>query len=236
MRQWHEKSASEYQKSPFQGSLVSDRAAGGATAPSGGGGGALGRGSFRPAFFLFRRPGQGARRAFPGWAGTAEPGLRAGAGGERARGCRASGERGVGPGGEAGVWISLPRALTGGTGIAINRPASDAARTAEALRPAPSGLVLLEDLVPDTRRETGSGTEECPERQRGRTVNPLAYAFVGSSPTSSTTLPCKSLIFLQNSKTRHRHPPKHPPSPKRWLPTQGDAFGGCGPARRFSSA
>ena len=27
---------------------------------------------------------------------------------------------------------------------------------------------------------------ECPERQRGRTVNPLAYAFVGSSPTSPT--------------------------------------------------
>ena len=32
------------------------------------------------------------------------------------------------------------------------------------------------------RRLTG----ECPERQRGRTVNPLAYAFVGSSPTSPT--------------------------------------------------
>ena len=29
---------------------------------------------------------------------------------------------------------------------------------------------------------------ECPERQRGRTVNPLAYAFVGSNPTSPTTL------------------------------------------------
>src|SRR6204780_2746760 len=29
---------------------------------------------------------------------------------------------------------------------------------------------------------------ECPERQRGRTVNPLAYAFVGSSPTSPTIL------------------------------------------------
>jgi hypothetical protein len=28
---------------------------------------------------------------------------------------------------------------------------------------------------------------ECPEWQRGRTVNPLAYAFVGSSPTSPTT-------------------------------------------------
>jgi 23S rRNA (guanosine2251-2'-O)-methyltransferase len=27
---------------------------------------------------------------------------------------------------------------------------------------------------------------ECPEWQRGRTVNPLAYAFVGSSPTSPT--------------------------------------------------
>src|SRR6185437_5961294 len=31
-------------------------------------------------------------------------------------------------------------------------------------------------------------TGECPERQRGRTVNPLAYAFVGSSPTSPTRL------------------------------------------------
>jgi uncharacterized membrane protein len=29
---------------------------------------------------------------------------------------------------------------------------------------------------------------ECPEWQRGRTVNPLAYAFVGSSPTSPTSL------------------------------------------------
>jgi hypothetical protein len=29
-------------------------------------------------------------------------------------------------------------------------------------------------------------TGECPEWQRGRTVNPLAYAFVGSSPTSPT--------------------------------------------------
>ena len=28
---------------------------------------------------------------------------------------------------------------------------------------------------------------ECPEWQRGRTVNPLAFAFVGSSPTSPTT-------------------------------------------------
>ena len=28
---------------------------------------------------------------------------------------------------------------------------------------------------------------ECPERQRGRTVNPLAYAFAGSSPASPTT-------------------------------------------------
>ena len=32
---------------------------------------------------------------------------------------------------------------------------------------------------------------ECPEWQRGRTVNPLAYAFVGSSPTSPTTLKIK---------------------------------------------
>ena len=29
---------------------------------------------------------------------------------------------------------------------------------------------------------------ECPERQRGRTVNPLRYRFVGSSPTSPTSV------------------------------------------------
>src|SRR4029450_539599 len=34
------------------------------------------------------------------------------------------------------------------------------------------------------QRETAG---ECPERQRGRTVNPLADAFVGSSPTSPTS-------------------------------------------------
>ena len=33
-----------------------------------------------------------------------------------------------------------------------------------------------------------AGLGECPEWQRGRTVNPLAYAFVGSSPTSPTSL------------------------------------------------
>ena|SRR5262249_34849244 len=32
------------------------------------------------------------------------------------------------------------------------------------------------------------GSGECPERQRVRTVNPLADAFVGSSPTSPTIL------------------------------------------------
>ena len=32
-----------------------------------------------------------------------------------------------------------------------------------------------------------SALGECPEWQRGGTVNPLAYAFVGSSPTSPTT-------------------------------------------------
>ena len=35
------------------------------------------------------------------------------------------------------------------------------------------------------RSEARAG--ECPERQRGRTVNPLAYAFAGSSPASPTT-------------------------------------------------
>src|SRR5215468_2781762 len=38
----------------------------------------------------------------------------------------------------------------------------------------------------------GSRSGECPERQRGRTVNPLAYAFVGSSPTSPTSQPARN--------------------------------------------
>src|SRR5580700_5501373 len=42
------------------------------------------------------------------------------------------------------------------------------------------------------------GTGECPEWQRGRTVNPLAYAFVGSSPTSPTSL--RSLRALRLGK------------------------------------
>src|SRR5690349_5865481 len=37
-------------------------------------------------------------------------------------------------------------------------------------------------------RMRGSRSGECPERQRGRTVNPLADAFVGSSPTSPTKI------------------------------------------------
>src|SRR5215472_15833575 len=47
------------------------------------------------------------------------------------------------------------------------------------------------NALPITRRDHASagmrGSGECPERQRGRTVNPLAYAFVGSSPTAPTT-------------------------------------------------
>jgi hypothetical protein len=64
---------------------------------------------------------------------------------------------------------------------------------------------------------------ECPEWQRGRTVNPLAYAFVGSSPTSPTNLillgnltitrpffalPCR--VVLQNISLYFQWP--------RWLP------------------
>ena len=37
------------------------------------------------------------------------------------------------------------------------------------------------------------GLGECPEWQRGRTVNPLSYDFVGSSPTSPT------ILFLQSN-------------------------------------
>src|SRR5262245_55196273 len=48
------------------------------------------------------------------------------------------------------------------------------------------------NALPITRRDQASagmrGSGECPERQRGRTVNPLADAFVGSSPTSPTSL------------------------------------------------
>src|SRR5215472_15746202 len=51
------------------------------------------------------------------------------------------------------------------------------------------------NALPITRRDHASagmrGSGECPERQRGRTVNPLAYAFVGSSPTSPTSLKIK---------------------------------------------
>ena len=66
-------------------------------------------------------------------------------------------------------------------------------------------------------------TGECPERQRGRTVNPLAYAFVGSSPTSPTTYEtdaarrdatcgCSSMVEQQPSKlmTRVRFPSPAP--------------------------
>ena len=70
------------------------------------------------------------------------------------------------------------------------------------------------------------GTGECPERQRGRTVNPLAYAFVGSSPTSPTILVssvrgCSSMVEQQPSKlmTRVRFPS---PAPKFHL--CGEAF------------
>src|SRR5262245_6719204 len=48
------------------------------------------------------------------------------------------------------------------------------------------------NALPITQRDHASagmrGSGECPERQRGRTVNPLADAFVGSSPTSPTSL------------------------------------------------
>src|SRR5688500_2127290 len=40
--------------------------------------------------------------------------------------------------------------------------------------------------APARRQSSQSVKGECPERQRGRTVNPLANAFVGSSPTSPT--------------------------------------------------
>ena len=53
-------------------------------------------------------------------------------------------------------------------------------------------MLLAEPATPSGRNlfRAQDGSEragECPEWQRGRTVNPLAYAFVGSSPTSPTT-------------------------------------------------
>ena len=45
---------------------------------------------------------------------------------------------------------------------------------------------LGSDEIPHLDRAL-SALGECPEWQRGGTVNPLAYAFVGSSPTSPTT-------------------------------------------------
>ena len=43
---------------------------------------------------------------------------------------------------------------------------------------------------------------ECPEWQRGRTVNPLAYAFVGSSPTSPTSLRSSASFGLASQLDR----------------------------------
>src|SRR5262249_15449316 len=65
------------------------------------------------------------------------------------------------------------------------------------LAPAQADLARLtpRKALPITRRDHASagmrGSGECPERQRGRTVNPLADAFVGSSPTSPTSLKTK---------------------------------------------
>src|SRR5215831_396870 len=56
------------------------------------------------------------------------------------------------------------------------------------------------NALPITRRDHASagmrGSGECPERQRGRTVNPLADAFVGSSPTSPTILKTKEKLYF----------------------------------------
>jgi hypothetical protein len=74
---------------------------------------------------------------------------------------------------------------------------------------------LLVDVLRATATVVTLG--ECPERQRGRTVNPLADAFVGSSPTSPTTARraargCSSMVEQQPSKlmTRVRFPSPAP--------------------------
>ena len=66
------------------------------------------------------------------------------------------------------------------------------ARAARAARLTPTGRPPHKPGLPNGRRvrlteATRARAGECPEWQRGRTVNPLAYAFVGSSPTSPTS-------------------------------------------------
>src|SRR5215813_9922819 len=65
------------------------------------------------------------------------------------------------------------------------------------------------NALPITRRDHASagmrGSGECPERQRGRTVNPLADAFVGSSPTSPTSLKKKRKIKFGRCSSGHFH-------------------------------
>src|SRR6516164_6117815 len=48
---------------------------------------------------------------------------------------------------------------------------------------------------------------ERPERQRGRTVNPLAYAFVGPRPTSTTTLIFKDKLPDSTAARNNRKEP-----------------------------
>ena len=62
---------------------------------------------------------------------------------------------------------------------------STAARQAEAF--VSKGLGFARRPFGQSARRFGARAGECPEWQRGGTVNPLAYAFVGSSPTSPTT-------------------------------------------------
>src|SRR5262245_42474245 len=72
------------------------------------------------------------------------------------------------------------------------------------------------------QRETAG---ECPERQRGRTVNPLAYAFVGSSPTSPTSL--RAFGASAGEPRAEACPPK--PLDRR-SPASGEAVGEGGPS------
>src|SRR5262249_17765275 len=51
------------------------------------------------------------------------------------------------------------------------------------------------------KSRNSAGLVECPEWQRGRTVNPLANAFVGSSPTSTTTQTAMTESRRQNRGT-----------------------------------
>ena len=102
-----------------------------------------------------------------------------------------------------------------GRGNAVDTASPRHHKTAHAI-PAPQGGRLSFPHVMRTSRRAG----ECPEWQRGRTVNPLAYAFVGSSPTSPTIHPRLTAACGQGfgagiantAEPRTKSPPRNAPA------------------------